>query len=187
MRIISGELKGRKIFEPPDRTTRPLKDLVKESIFNIVMHSNKISIDLKNSNILDLFSGVGSFGIEALSRGSKYVTFIENYTEVLQILRKNIQKLNLDNKCEIISEDIINKLNFKKLNKKFELIFLDPPFDEKNLSKILLKIYDSKILKKNGILIIHRKINTDDKLIPKFNIIQEKKYGVSKIMFGNYL
>ena len=187
MRIISGELKGRKIFEPPDRTTRPLKDLVKESIFNIVMHSNKISIDLKNSNILDLFSGVGSFGIEALSRGSKYVTFIENYTEVLQILRKNIQKLNLDNKCEIISEDIINMLNFKKLNKKFELIFLDPPFDEKNLSKILLKIYDSKILKKNGILIIHRKINTDDKLIPKFNIIEEKKYGLSKIMFGNYL
>ena len=187
MRIISGELKGRKIFEPPDRTTRPLKDLVKESIFNIVMHSNKISIDLKNSNILDLFSGVGSFGIEALSRGSKYVTFIENYTEVLQILRKNIQKLNLDNKCEIISEDIINKLNFKKLNKKFELIFLDPPFDEKNLSKILLKIYDSKILKKNGILIIHRKINTNDKLIPKFNIIEEKKYGLSKIMFGNYL
>ena len=187
MRIISGELKGRKIFEPPDRTTRPLKDLVKESIFNIVMHSNKISIDLKNSNILDLFSGVGSFGIEALSRGSKYVTFIENYTEVLQILKKNIQKLNLDNKCEIISEDIINKLNFKKLNKKFELIFLDPPFDEKNLSKILLKIYDSKILKKNGILIIHRKINTDDKLIPKFNIIEEKKYGLSKIIFGNYL
>jgi len=187
MRIISGELKGRKIFEPPDRTTRPLKDLVKESIFNIVMHSNKISIDLKNSNILDLFSGVGSFGIEALSRGSKYVTFIENYTEVLQILRKNIQKLNLDNKCEIISEDIINMLNFKKLNKKFELIFLDPPFNEKDINKILLKIYDSKILKKNGILIIHRKINTDDKLIPKFNIIEEKKYGLSKIMFGNYL
>ena len=131
MRIISGELKGRKIFEPTDRTTRPLKDLVKESIFNIVMHSNKISIDLKNSNILDLFSGVGSFGIEALSRGSKYVTFIENYNEVLQILRKNIQKLNLDNKCEIISEDIINKLDFKKLNNKFELIFLDPPFNEK--------------------------------------------------------
>jgi len=187
MRIISGELKGRKIFEPPDRTTRPLKDLVKESIFNIVMHSNKISIDLKNSNILDLFSGVGSFGIEALSRGSKYVTFIENYTEVLQILRKNIQKLNLDNKCEIISEDIINMLNFKKLNKKFELIFLDPPFNEKDINKILLKIYDSKILKKNGILIIHRKINTNDKLIPKFNIIEEKKYGLSKIMFGNYL
>ena len=187
MRIISGDLKGRKIFEPTDRTTRPLKDLVKESIFNIVMHSNKISIDLKNSNILDLFSGVGSFGIEALSRGSKYVTFIENYTEVLQILRKNIQKLNLDNKCEIISEDIINKLNFKKLNNKFELIFLDPPFDEKNLNKILVKIYDSKILKKNGILIIHRKINTDDKLIPEFNLIEEKKYGLSKIMFGNFL
>ena len=66
MRVISGLLKGRKIFEPKDNETRPLKDLTKESIFNIINHSNKFNINLENSNILDLFSGVGSFGIECL-------------------------------------------------------------------------------------------------------------------------
>ncbi len=74
MRIISGHFKGKKILQPKDFKTRPLKDLTKESIFNIIVHSNKFSINLEDSNILDLFSGVGSFGLECLSRGSKKVT-----------------------------------------------------------------------------------------------------------------
>ena len=69
MRIISGSFKGKKIFEPIDNKTRPLKDLTKESIFNLIKHSNKLKINLINSKILDLFSGVGSFGLECLSRG----------------------------------------------------------------------------------------------------------------------
>ena len=91
MRIISGLFKGKKILQPKDRETRPLKDLTKESIFNIIVHSNKFSINLEDSNILDLFSGVGSFGLECLSRGSKKVVFIENYNEVLPILKKKHQ------------------------------------------------------------------------------------------------
>ena len=75
MRIISGNTKGKKILEPKDLNTRPLKDLTKESIFNILTHSNKCRINLEDSNILDLFAGVGSFGLECLSRGSSYVTF----------------------------------------------------------------------------------------------------------------
>ena len=78
MRVISGSLKGKKILEPKDIRTRPLKDLAKESIFNIIKHSSKFKIDLEKSNILDLFSGVGSFGIECLSRGKEKVTFVEN-------------------------------------------------------------------------------------------------------------
>ena len=79
MRIISGSFKGKKILEPKDKQTRPLKDLTKESIFNVINHSNKFKIDFNNSTILDLFSGVGSFGLECLSRGVKEVFFIENY------------------------------------------------------------------------------------------------------------
>ena len=187
MRIISGELRGKKILEPDDRITRPLRDLVKESIFNIIKHSKKISVNLENSNILDLFSGVGSFGIEALSRGSRYVTFVENYPKVLGILRKNIQEFKLADKCKIIEKDILNDLNFENFESNFDIIFLDPPFNEKNLNNILIKIYNSKLLEKNGILIIHRKSNTQDDLIPEFNEIEEKKYGLSKIIFGKYL
>lgn len=187
MRVISGEFKGKKILEPKDKITRPLRDLVKESIFNIIKHSGKFSINLNDSNVLDLFSGVGSFGIEALSRGSKFVTFVENYPIVLEILRKNLQNLNLNDKCEIVEKNILNNFDFNKFNKKFEIIFLDPPFNEKKISKIIYEIYNAKILEKKGILIIHRKSNTNDELIPEYNVIEEKKYGISKIIFGNYL
>ena len=86
MRIISGNFKGKKILLPKDKLTRPLKDLTKESIFNILKHSKLLNVELESSNILDLFSGVGSFGLECLSRGAKNVTFLESYKEVLNIL-----------------------------------------------------------------------------------------------------
>ena len=90
MRIISGKYKGKKILPPKDLTTRPLKDLAKESIFNIIIHSNKFNVALENSNILDLFSGVGSFGLECLSRGAKKSTFVENYKEVVIFFFKTV-------------------------------------------------------------------------------------------------
>ena len=91
MRIISGLLKGKKIFEPNDIKTRPLKDLTKESIFNILSHSKKFEINLNKAIVLDLFSGVGSFGIECLSRGVEKVVFVENYEGVLPILKKKFR------------------------------------------------------------------------------------------------
>ena len=97
MRIISGSFKGKKILLPKDKLTRPLKDLTKESIFNILKHSKLLNVELENSNILDLFSGVGSFGLECLSRGARNVTFLESYTEVLNILKKNIDNINQKN------------------------------------------------------------------------------------------
>ena len=95
MRIISGRFKGKKLLLPKDRNTRPLKDLVKESIFNLLEHSKKMNINLKGSTILDLFSGSGSFGIECLSRESKYVCFFENLPNSKEHLRfSNIFKKN---------------------------------------------------------------------------------------------
>ena len=104
MRIIAGRFKGRKILEPTDKKTRPLKDLVKESIFNIINHSRKLNINLKNSNVLDLFSGVGSFGLEALSREAGNVIFIENYSVSLSILKKNVEILKLEESGNYIAK-----------------------------------------------------------------------------------
>ena len=185
MRIIGGEFKGRKILEPTDKKTRPLKDLVKESIFNIINHSTKFDLNLKNSNVLDLFSGVGSFGLEALSRGASNVIFIENYLVSLSILKKNIENLNLEEKCRIIDADIFNDFNFKTLKKKINIIFLDPPFKEKNISLILSKIKEAEILDKNGIIIIHRNFK-ENELFPELKIVEEKKYGLSKILFCKF-
>ena len=186
MRIISGLFKGKKILSPINLQTRPLKDLVKESIFNIINHSPKLLINIQNSTILDLFSGVGSFGLECLSRGSKHVTFFENYDGVLPILKKNLTSLELNNKYEIIEKDLFNKDSFALLSKKFDIIFIDPPYKNKNLSVILKLIFNNKILNNNGVLIIHRHIKENDVFIPEFKIIDEKKYGISKIIFGTF-
>ena len=102
MRIISGNFKGKTIFQPKDKSTRPLKDLTKESIFNIIEHSNLFNIKIEKSHILDLFSGVGSFGLECVSRGALSVTFFENYKKVLPILKKNIFNIDLFKISKII-------------------------------------------------------------------------------------
>ena len=98
MRIISGNYKGKKLFTPKDKLTRPLKDAVKESIFNILEHSNKIDSKIINSEILDLYSGTGSFGIECISRGAKKVTFVEKDENAISILKKNLDKLSIKKK-----------------------------------------------------------------------------------------
>ena len=156
MRIIGGKFKGKKLLEPNDKETRPLKDLTKESIFNIINHSNKFSIDIKEAYVLDLFSGVGSFGIECLSQGASHVTFIEKYEGVLPILKNNLINLKSETNYEIIQSDILNNFKFKILKSRYDIIFLDPPYKEKALENILNKIIDNKILKDNGIIIIHR-------------------------------
>ena len=187
MRIIGGKFKGKKILEPQDKQTRPLKDLAKESIFNIINHSNKFSISINNANVLDLFSGVGSFGIECLSRGANHVTFIEKYEGVLPILRKNLKNLISDLNYEIIVSDILKKFQFKSLELSYDIIFLDPPYKEKALENILNKIIENKILNDNGIIIIHRHKKEIDIFPKNFRLIDEKKYGISKIIFGSYI
>ena len=183
MRIISGTFRGKKILEPKDIKTRPLKDLTKESIFNILNHSNKFKVDLENSNILDLFSGVGSFGIECLSRGAKYVVFTEKYNEVLPVLKKNLQSLKSVENYEILEKDIYDINFLKSLDKKFDIVFMDPPYKDKDINLLLDSIHYQKILNENGILIIHRHKDEQDLIPNKLKIIEEKKYGLSKIIF----
>ena len=186
MRIISGIYKGKKIIEPKDIKTRPLKDLTKESIFNIITHSNKFSINFKNSKILDLFAGTGSFGIECLSRGVNHVTFVENYNEILPILKKNLLRLELIKNYRIIEQDILKNFNFNCLEKKFDIIFLDPPYKESNLKNLITLLIDCKILAIHGIMIIHRHNKQQDIFPDCFKIIEQKNYGISKIIFGSY-
>ena len=174
MRIIAGTFRGKKIIEPKDTLTRPLKDLTKESIFNILNHSNKFNVDLENSNILDLFSGIGSFGIECLSREAKKVVFIENYNGVLPILKKNLISIKSINNYKIFENDVYDNRTFLNLDNKFDIIFLDPPYKDKNLKNVLNNIKNEKILNKTGIIIIHRHKNEQDTLPKTFKIIEEK-------------
>ena len=93
MRIIAGKLKGSTLHIASDKKTRPLKDRVRESIFNLLTHSNKILLKLEDSNVLDLYAGTGSFGLECLSRQAKRVYFVESEKSAYKILQKNVEKL----------------------------------------------------------------------------------------------
>ena len=186
MRIISGNFKGKKIFEPNDIKTRPLKDLTKESIFNIIQHSNKLKLNLKNSIILDLFSGSGSFGIECLSRESKYVCFFENYFEAIKVLEKNLLLFKNEKKFQIFKDNCFEYFNSeKKIDKKFDIIFIDPPYKEVKINMLIEKIIYKKLLKKEGILIIHRHKKDKVVITEKINIIDTRTYGVSKVYFAS--
>jgi len=147
MRIIAGKFKGKPIIFLKSIKTRPLKDSVKENIFNIISHSKKIGIKLDNSKVLDLYSGIGSFGLEAISRGAKKVTFIEKNKEAIDILRKNISNLIVENNTELFNSDINNILD-GEIVEKFDIFFFDPPFSDKSFIEIIKLIKSKKIFKK---------------------------------------
>ena len=184
MRIIGGAFKGKKIFEAFDKNTRPLKDLVKESILNILEHSKDSKINLNNSLVLDLFAGTGSFGLECISRGASKVYFIENYNQSLQILDKNIKKLKCEKKTKVFNESAFNFFNIEELiNEKLDLIFLDPPYKEENINIILENIAKLKLLKESGLVVLHRHKKTKNDIGENFLIKRSVKYGISKIIF----
>ena len=194
MRIIAGKFKGTILYGPTNTKIRPLKDMVRESIFNFLIHSNKISFQLEQSNVLDLYSGTGSFGLECLSRQSSKVVFVEKEKKAVKILEKNIEKLGEKNKTRIFVNNIFSAI--EKVSKykdawiaglNYNLIFCDPPFKDMNISKLIELIVTKGLLKKNGIIILHRHKNTKERLTNYFKMIDERVYGISKITFGKLL
>jgi 16S rRNA (guanine966-N2)-methyltransferase len=184
MRIIGGNLRGKKILVPTDKSTRPLKDLVRESIFNIIEHSKNEFVNLNRAKVLDLFSGTGSFGIECISRGAEKVIFFENYTNSIKVLKKNLDLLKLNKYSKIIEKDTYH-ISQSQLNlKKFDLIFLDPPFKDNKINQLIEKIKKMKITSKDSLIIIHRNKKIAENISKNLIISKEKNYGLSKIIFG---
>ncbi len=186
MRIISGSFKGKTLDYLKNSTTRPLKDIVKENIFNIISHSNLIKVNLKNSNVLDSYSGIGSFGLECISRGAKKVSFVEENKEAIKILEKNIILLSAMKKSKIYRGKIENYFDTNN-KEKFNLIFFDPPFADNEFIKNLNLIKKKMMYYPDHLIIIHREKSTEDSLDDFINVIIKKKYGRSKILFGNFI
>ncbi len=187
MRVIGGSLKGRKLFIPLDKSTRPLRDMVRESIFNILDHSSKVSKNINNSKVLDLFSGTGSFGIECLSRGAKEVIFFENYSNSIKVLKNNIFNLKLESKTKVYESNVYNLKESNLNNEIFDVIFIDPPFKDKEINILIDQIRILKIADINTIIIIHRNKKSIDNISKFLNVLDEKNYGLSKILFSKLI
>ena len=186
MRIISGQYKKKKLLLPDQNITRPLRDYVKESIFNYLLHNKDINFNFENSTILDIFSGSGSFGIECLSRGSARVFFVEKNTKAIEVLEKNISSINSKDKCEIINKDILHIDLSNLLHTRVNLIFLDPPFNYELWNELIKKIYLLKKKSPECIIITHQKVKKNIRLDQYLNILLQKKYGVSLINFARF-
>ena len=183
MRIISGRLKGKNINFLKNSTTRPLKDVVKENIFNILDHSSLIRISLKNAKVLDAYSGVGSFGLECLSRGANKVSFVENNKNASMKLKENLKLLDIKDNA-LVFDCSIELFLKKKKDEKYSLIFLDPPYSDNSFVQNISIIKQNKMYEQKHIVIIHREKNTKDNLSDYINIMFSKKYGRSEIFFG---
>lgn len=185
MRIISGKLKGKSIQFIDSKITRPLKDSVKENIFNILSHSNKFETKIKKARVLDLYSGIGSFGLECLSREASSVTFFEQNLEVSNTLKENLLRLSIFRKAKIINNKIENYSDWNKKD-KYDIFFLDPPFADNFFIHNLKIIKKNKIYKNKHIVIIHREKSSNDNFEDLFVPLIIKKYGRSKIIFGKF-
>ena len=172
MKVISGTLKGRKIEGYNIDGTRPTMDRVKESLFGIIQNN------IKDSIVLDLFAGSGQLGIEAISNGAKKAYFIDNNIEVIKVLKQNINNLNIKDKSIIIHSDWKKTLNdFSNQNIKFDLIFVDPPYDYDVYEKILDKVLTLNLLNKDGLIILEHHNLKFKNTYNNLTLYKEKRYG----------
>jgi len=172
MRVISGILKGRNIKGYDIDGTRPTMDRVKESVFAIIQN------ELKNSVCLDLFCGSGNLGIEAISNGSKLCYFVDNNIKAIRVVEDNLKNLNIKDNAKVLNFDYKKSLKyFNENNIKFDLIFVDPPYDFHVIEKIIKYVDELNLLNDNGLLILEFE---KEKLEEKYNnlvLIKEKKYS----------
>ena len=181
MRIIAGEVKGKKLMTLEGMATRPTLDRVKEALFNI------IQFNLEGANVLDLFAGSGGLGIESLSRGADYCVFCDNSYEAIKVINQNIKNTKYENKAAIINKDYI--LALKKLSKeeyKFDIIFLDPPYSSDFDVKALNQIIELDLLKDDGIIIIetdNKKKENEILKNEKIDIHDKRQYGRVLLIF----
>lgn len=163
MRVIAGQFKGKRLKAPPGKNTRPITDMIKESLFNVL--GDKVS----GSIFLDLFAGSGSVGIEALSRGAEKVIFIDNNAMALKTIKQNISNCRINEGFEIYRNDVFKALEMlNRRERKFDLIYIDPPFTNTKIFDEVMKTIDNiSILKQQGLLVIrtHRKLVLTNKLV----------------------
>ena len=174
MKVISGFLRGREIKGYTIDGTRPTMDRVKESMFAIIQDY------IKDSVCLDLFAGTGNLGIEAISNGAKKVYFNDRNKVAVKMIKDNLEKFGISDKADVIKMDYIDAIEYYKENRiKFNIILLDPPYDNHVINDILKLIYRKKLLKKNGIVICE--YQNEDISTEYFTVERQRVYGYRKV------
>jgi len=169
MRVISGSARGRKLKMPAGDAIKPTSGRVKESVFNIV------SFDIEGRRVLDLFAGTGQLGIEALSRGARGAVFVDSATESVKLIRENLKICGFSEHADVYARDVFK---FLESDEKYDLIFVDPPYDTQLADKVLLKLVEFDKLNINGIILCESKSSSPTKTVAlPYSLKKEYRYG----------
>ena len=170
IRITGGEYRSRLLLTPDTELTKPTMDKVRAAVFSA------LSLD-KMDKVLDLFSGSGSYGFEALSRGAKEVYFVDRSPKAIDVIKKNAKSLNIEN-INIILSDVVSYL--KTCDGKFNIIFVDPPYKLEVYEEVVSLIIKRDLLTSNGIIVLEadKELNLD---LSVFKKVKDYKYGLTRI------
>ncbi len=180
MRVITGTAKGRKLVAPKSNKVRPALDKIKEAIFSILF-------DVTELNVLDVFAGSGSIGIEALSRGASHVTFIENFQPALDAIHKNLDSCGFSKQATVIKASAkIALLGLSKKNEKYDLIFVDPPYLKDLVNSTLAIIANSILLQARTKIVVEHHPKEPILEHENLSLIETRSYGQTCISFLEY-
>ena len=176
MRVISGIARGRKLESPIGSKVRPTTDRIKESLFNM------LSADLPDCSFLDLFSGTGAIGIEALSRSAKRAVFVDDDVESCDIIKRNLEHTKLVDKAELIKSDAVRAVR-KLKGRRFDIIFLDPPYEKGLVELCLNEIFQVGILSADGYVVCEQSSTETIPELESYELIKKKKYKTTTMLF----
>ena len=180
MRVVSGTLKGRRLVSPAGLATRPTADRIKESVFNI------LAGDIAGRRALDLFSGTGGLGIEALSRGAETAVFIDQAKPALEAIRRNITRLGLEDRTHIIRWNIRKNLNCLASHRSFDLVFMDPPYGTGAVGPALEAMITCGALASTARIVIeHSNQEHLDLREASLTLADQRRFGKTLVSFVN--
>ena len=178
MRIVGGKYKGRALKAPQTQAIRPTTDRVRENLFNVISHNYGDHLD--NTRVLDLFAGTGALGIEALSRGARFALFIENSIEGRGLLRENIDNLSLQGHSKVFRRDATSLGQIGSMA-QFDLVFLDPPYDQGFGEKSAAALIEGGWLSPSALLILEESRKSAPDTLAGFERLDTKTYGATNI------
>lgn len=180
MRLMGGELSGRKIDTPEGMTTRPTLVRVRKSLMTILLP------DLAGAQVLDLFAGAGTLGFEALSRGAKNAVLVENHPQAAAVLKKNIATLKLENSARLVRRDVLEFLTRFTPEVPFDVVLLDPPYGEGLAEATLACLAERPEAWLTPDALVVAQVGSDDPLEERYGSLQQvrsKRYGQTRIDF----
>lgn len=179
MRIIAGTARSLPLKAPEGLDTRPTSDQIKETLFNMLQY------DIPGCYFLDLFAGSGQMGLESLSRGGEYSVFVDNNRKAAKCIEENIHFTKFDTQGRLINSDVISALYTLEGKYKFDIIFMDPPYNKELEKNVLTYLKDSSLLKPDSIIIVEASVETAFDYVEElgFEITKYKKYKTNAHVF----